>query len=56
MIQHIDYDALGCERSAFDQIFLSLSSVFVSSDVLHQAESIIRNHIDTFVRTFQSMH
>ncbi len=26
MIDRIDYEALGCERSRFDQIFLSLSS------------------------------
>jgi hypothetical protein len=56
MIHHIDYDALGCDRSVFDRIFLSLSSIFASADVLRQAEAIIRNHIETFVRAFHSMH
>jgi hypothetical protein len=45
MIRPIDYAALGCERSPFDGIFLSLSSVFRNRQELYQAEEMIRENI-----------
>ncbi|MGV8081647.1 MAG: hypothetical protein AB2L22_16495 [Syntrophales bacterium] len=52
MISFIDYDALGCERSPFDRIFLSLSSEFRTLDDLRRAEAIIESHLETFARAF----
>ena len=49
MISHIDYDALGCKRSRFDKIFLSLTSRFRNRDELRRGEEIIQNNIDEFV-------
>jgi hypothetical protein len=48
MISHIDYDALGCERSRFDRILLSLTSRFETVEKLREAEEIIREKIDAF--------
>jgi hypothetical protein len=45
MIRPIDYPALGCERSRFDGIFLSLSSEFGTPDELREAERMIRENI-----------
>jgi hypothetical protein len=53
MIHHIDYDALGCERSRFDKIFLSLCSEFGHADELNKGEMIIQSNIDDFVRTYK---
>jgi hypothetical protein len=52
MINHIDYDALGCERSRFDRIFLSLCSEFTHKEEILQAESIIQSCIDEFVQVY----
>jgi hypothetical protein len=53
MISFIDYDALGCERSPFDRIFLSLSSEFRSPDDLRRAEAMIAAHIEAFARAWE---
>lgn len=52
MIRHIDYDILGCDRSIYDQIFLSLSSIFTDQADLRWAEGIIMSHIDAFIRSY----
>jgi len=52
MINHIDYEKLGCERSKFDKIFLSLSSEFNHLSELRQAESLIQTTIDEFVEAY----
>lgn len=52
MINHIDYDSLGCERSRFDRIFLSLSSDFKTADEILRAEKLIQSHIDAFVAAY----
>lgn len=54
MITFIDYDGLGCERSPYDKIFLSLSSTFRNKDDVSQAEELIRNHIEAFVEAYPS--
>jgi len=46
MIHHIDYERLGCGRSRFDKIFLSLSSEFESLSGIHEAEALIQRSID----------
>jgi hypothetical protein len=56
MINHIDYESLGCDRSRFDQIFLSLSSEFNDREELKEAETIIQNMIDRFVRAYFKEH
>ena len=53
MINHIDYEALGSERSRFDKIFLSLTSDFRSPADLRQAEDLIQSHLDAFIRVYQ---
>jgi hypothetical protein len=52
MIHHIDYSALGCEKSRFDRIFLSLCSEFRSTDELNKGEMMIQDNIDEFVRAY----
>jgi hypothetical protein len=54
MIDSIDYEGLGCEKSRFDQIFLSLSSRFGSREELRDAEGIIQGHVDAFVQAYSS--
>ncbi|MDQ5984955.1 MAG: hypothetical protein CSYNP_00653 [Syntrophus sp. SKADARSKE-3] len=54
MIHFIDYEALGCERSPFDKIFLSLSTEFKDKREVLAAEGIIQGHIDAFVQAYQS--
>lgn len=49
MIDHIDYEGLGCEKSRFDRIFLSLTSHFDSGDQVARGEEIIQKNIDDFV-------
>jgi hypothetical protein len=49
MIRPIDYAALGCERSRYDGIFQSLSSVFGNRRELEQAEEMIRENIEALV-------
>ena len=54
MINHIDYEGLGCERSKFDKIFLSLSSEFNSRDDLAAAERLIQAGIDESIEAYDS--
>ncbi len=49
MIRPIDYAALGGERSRYDGIFLSLSSVFGNRRELDRAEEMIRENIEALV-------
>lgn len=44
----IDYEAIGCEKSRYDGIFLSLASQFESADALRRAEAIVRERIEAF--------
>jgi len=53
MIHHIDYDGMGCERSKFDKLFLSLTSQFDNVEELRIAELIIQEHIDEFTRNYK---
>jgi hypothetical protein len=54
MISHIDYDALGCGRSRFDAIFVSLSSEFRAGEEVRRAEDMIQAGIDAFVQSYQA--
>lgn len=54
MIDRIDYEALWCEKSRFDPIFLSLSSRFKSREELLAAEKIIQGHVDAFIEAYSS--
>jgi len=56
MINHIDYDALGCERSRFDRIFLSLTSQFNTLEELRKGEAIIQENIDEFIHKYQEAY
>lgn len=49
MISHIDYEGMGCVRSRFDKIFLSLTSCFDSVREVREAEALIQANIDEFV-------
>ena len=52
MISHIDYDALGCARSRFDKIFLSLTSRFETLEELRRGEEIIQDKIEAFIACY----
>lgn len=52
MIYRIDYEKLGCERSQFDCIFLSLSSEFKNVQELMDGERLIQGSIDEFVHAY----
>jgi hypothetical protein len=52
MIDHIDYESLGCDRSRFDRIFLSLCSEFGNKDDILRAEAIVQGCIDEFVQVY----
>ena len=56
MIKHIDYEKLGCERSRFDGIFLSLSSEFKSREDVAAAERLIQASIDEFIGQWEGIH
>jgi hypothetical protein len=56
MIHHIDYDSLGCERSRFDKIFLSLTSQFTNQEELKQGEKIIQENIDEFIQKYREIY
>lgn len=53
MIRPIDYAALGCERSRFDGIFLSLSSEFRNPEELREAEGMIRENIQALAAAWR---
>lgn len=46
----IPYVEIGCERSRYDAIFLSLASHFPSAEVLREAERLLENRIGSFVK------
>ncbi len=52
MINHIDYESLGLERSRFDRIFLCLCSEFGRKDDILHAEAIIQGCIDEFAEIY----
>lgn len=52
MIKYIDYASLGCEKSRFDAIFLSLSSEFRNRDEVREGENLIQANIDEFVSAY----
>jgi len=54
MISHIDYDALGCERSKFDKIFLSLTSRFRTLEEIRSAEKIIGDNIEECIDCYKT--
>jgi len=45
MIRPIDYEALGCSRSPFDSLFLSLTSEFRGAGELKEAEAMILGNL-----------
>jgi len=53
MIRPIDYAALGCERSRYDGIFLSLCSLFRNRREVQQAEGMIRENVEAVVAACQ---
>lgn len=56
MINHIDYEKLGCRPSRFDGIFLSLSSEFKSREDIVAAECLIQACIDEFMGHWEEIH
>jgi hypothetical protein len=52
MIHHIDYDALGCEKSRFDRIFMSLCSEFKNIRELRDGERLIQANINEFAHAY----
>lgn len=55
MIRPIDYASLGCERSSYDGIFLSLSSEFRGQKELRQAEALIEEGICRTAAALESL-
>lgn len=53
MIRPIDYVALGCERSRYDGIFLSLASEFHNHADVELAERMIRENIEALIRLWE---
>lgn len=51
----IDYEAIGCDKSAYDAIFLSLASHFESAAELRCAEDIVRHLVEAFVHSCESV-
>ncbi len=56
MIRYIDYESLGCEKSRFDRIFMSLSSVFQNREALREAEKIIEGNLREFIGVYTGKH
>lgn len=54
-IHVIDYGSLGCGKSRFDRILLSLQSEFTSRDDLRAAEEILRSRLDAVVRRYREL-
>jgi hypothetical protein len=55
MIKRIDYESLGCEKSRFDPIFLSLSSEFRSRSEMERAEEMIQGRLDDFIHVYSRL-
>ena len=51
----IDYGALGCEKSRFDRIFLSLQSAFKNRGEVQKAEEMIREHLEDVVGRYKEL-
>ncbi|MBN1829865.1 MAG: hypothetical protein JW884_12085 [Deltaproteobacteria bacterium] len=51
-IDRIDYESLGCRRSPYDRILVSLASRFQTIAELKHAESIIENNISRFAADY----
>ena len=51
----IDYEALGCEKSRFDRIFLSLQSAFKNRRDVQKAEELIRQHLEDVVGRYKEL-
>jgi hypothetical protein len=51
----IDYEALGCEKSRYDRIFLSLQSTFKSRKDVQKAEELIRQHLEDVVGRYKEL-
>jgi hypothetical protein len=51
----IDYEALGCGKSRFDRIFLSLQSAFKSRQDVQKAEELIRQHLEDVVGRYKEL-
>lgn len=54
-IDPIDYEALGCEKSRFDRIFLSLQSVFRNREEVRKAEELIRQHLEDVIDRYKEL-
>jgi hypothetical protein len=54
-IHAIDYGALGCGKSRFDRIFLSLQSEFTSRGDLRAAEETLRSRLDAVVSRYREL-
>jgi hypothetical protein len=48
MIHFIDYEKLGCERSRYNAVFLSLASEFTNVSEVAKAGQLIESHIKNF--------
>jgi hypothetical protein len=51
----IDYGALGCDKSRFDRIFLSLQSTFRNRHDVQKAEELIRQHLQDVVDRYKEL-
>ncbi len=55
LIESIEYAALGCEKSRFDRIFLSLQSAFKSRHDVQKAEELIRQRLQDVVDRYKEL-
>ena len=54
-IDSIDYEALGCGKSRYDRIFLSLQSTFRSGGEVRDAETLIGRHLDDVIDRYHEL-
>jgi hypothetical protein len=54
MIHFIDYEKLGCGRSRYNAIFLSLASEFAGAAEAAEAERLIEKHIEDFAALYSA--
>ncbi len=50
----IAYERIGCDRSRYDAILLSLASDFSSAEELREAERLLESRIEAFVRSCEA--
>ena len=55
MIPFINYEAIGCKKSRYDKILLSLSSDFRNAAALREAEALIGDRIDEFICAYRNL-